>query len=200
MWTNPDTLRRQHLSTARCLGQECRNIGSLPVPLLRTRDSSHHWPENGWSDNFNSKNDKSDRSHTQPQFFCRIERKIRNFCCMFPHHGSLALKLGTREPFGNILQDWNNIHEESTNNQELDRSLRIGSHGTSENLKLGSNWVVTLLLSIIVNNMNLIVSSQLVLRRPGLNLSIGNALWSHSHPRRATPSTPAILNKSPART
>ena len=37
---------------------------------------------------------------------------------MFPRHGSRALELGTREPFGDILQDGDNIHKESTRNQE----------------------------------------------------------------------------------
>ena len=44
------------------------------------------------------------------------------YCCMFPHHGSLTLELGTGEPFGNILQDGNNIDKESTRNQEFSNS------------------------------------------------------------------------------
>ena len=38
---------------------------------------------------------------------------------MFSHHGSLTVEFGTGEPFGNILQDGNDIDEKSTRNQEL---------------------------------------------------------------------------------
>ena len=48
--------------------------------------------------------------------------------------------------------------------------------------------------------MNLIVSSQSMLHLPGLNSLPGNPLRSHSHPHRATPSTPAFPNQSSAGT
>jgi hypothetical protein len=38
---------------------------------------------------------------------------------MFPRQGSLTMELGTRKPFGEILQNGNNVHEESTSNQEF---------------------------------------------------------------------------------
>ena len=48
--------------------------------------------------------------------------------------------------------------------------------------------------------MNLIVSSETILPLPGLILSTGDSLWSHSYSRRATPSTPAFIDQSSART
>ena len=41
---------------------------------------------------------------------------------MLPHDGSLTLELGTGEPFGDILQDGNNIYKESTRNEKLSNS------------------------------------------------------------------------------
>ena len=52
---------------------------------------------------------------------------------MFSHHGSFTVEFGTGETFGNKFQDGNNIHKESTRNQELGtsperffRNLNIG--------------------------------------------------------------------------
>jgi hypothetical protein len=42
---------------------------------------------------------------------------------MSPCIGGLTLEPGTRKPFGDIFQDWNNIYEESTSNQDLSSKL-----------------------------------------------------------------------------
>ena len=58
---------------------------------------------------------------------------------MFSHHGSLTVEFGTGEPFGNILQDGNDIDEKRTRNQELASSADSFFYNLNIGVVIGLN-------------------------------------------------------------